>query len=185
LRSADRVHGGFGGAPKFPHPMDLRLLLRLSKRFGKRHGSPERDSTSDALGVVRLTLDKMAAGGIYDHLGGGFHRYSTDARWLVPHFETMLYDNGLLASAYVEAFQATHEPRYAEVVCETLDHVLREMTDADGGFYSTQDADSEGEEGKFFAWSEAEILEILGPEHGKIFSYCYDVTPQGNWESPD
>ena len=172
LRAADRAHGGFGGAPKFPHPMDLRLLLRTAKRFG----------TAEALEVTQLTFDKMAAGGIYDHLGGGFHRYSTDARWLVPHFEKMLYDNALLTTAYVEAFQVTHEPRYAEVVRETLDYVLREMTDAAGGFYSTQDADSEGEEGKFFVWSEDEVVAILGPEKARIFSYCYDVTPQGNWE---
>jgi uncharacterized protein len=172
LRAADRTHGGFGGAPKFPHPMDLRFLLRTAKRFG----------TSEALGVVKLTLDKMAAGGIYDHLGGGFHRYSTDSRWLVPHFEKMLYDNALLATAYLEAFQATHEPRYAEVVRETLDYVLREMTDAEGGFYSTQDADSDGEEGKFFVWSEEEVVSALGPERARSFSYCYDVTPQGNWE---
>ncbi len=172
MRAADRAQGGFGGAPKFPHPMDLRLLLRTAKRFG----------TAEALEVAQLTLDKMAAGGIYDHLGGGFHRYSTDARWLAPHFEKMLYDNALLATAYVEAFQVTHEPRYAEVVRETLDYVLREMTDAAGGFYSTQDADSEGEEGKFFVWSEDEIVAVLGPDKARTFSYCYDVTPQGNWE---
>jgi uncharacterized protein YyaL (SSP411 family) len=172
LRAADRTHGGFGSAPKFPHPMDLRLLLRTGKRF----------ATAEALEVVRLTLDKMAAGGIYDHLGGGFHRYSTDARWLVPHFEKMLYDNALLATAYVEAFQATHEPLYADVVRETLDYVLREMTDGEGGFYSTQDADSEGEEGKFFVWSEDEVLSILGAEKSRLFCYCYDVTPPGNWE---
>jgi len=172
LRTADHVHGGFGGAPKFPHPMDLRLLLRTAKRF----------KTPEALEVVRLTLDKMSAGGIYDHLGGGFHRYSTDSRWLVPHFEKMLYDNALLATAYLEAFQVTHEPRYAEVVRETLDYVLREMTDSQGGFYSTQDADSEGEEGKFFVWGEEEVISVLGPELSPLFAYCYDVTPQGNWE---
>jgi uncharacterized protein YyaL (SSP411 family) len=172
LRAADRVHGGFGGAPKFPHPMDLRLLLRTARRFG----------TSEALEVVQLTLDKMAAGGIYDHLGGGFHRYSTDARWLAPHFEKMLYDNALLTTTYLEAFQVTHEPRYAEVVRETLDYVLREMTDPAGGFYSTQDADSEGEEGKFFVWSEAAVVLVLGTEKGRVFNYCYDVTPEGNWE---
>ncbi len=172
LRTADHVHGGFGSAPKFPHPMDLRLLLRTAKRF----------KTPEALEVVRLTLDKMSAGGIYDHLGGGFHRYSTDSRWLVPHFEKMLYDNALLATAYLEAFQVTHEPRYAEVVRETLDYVLREMTDPQGGFYSTQDADSEGEEGKFFVWSEEEVVSILGPELSPLFAYCHDVTPHGNWE---
>jgi uncharacterized protein YyaL (SSP411 family) len=172
LRAADRAHGGFGAAPKFPHPMDLRLLLRTAKRF----------NTPEALEVVQLTLDKMAAGGIYDHLGGGFHRYSTDARWLAPHFEKMLYDNALLSTAYLEAFQKTHEPRYAGVVRETLNYVLREMTDAEGGFYSTQDADSEGEEGKFFVWTEAEVESVLGSEKSRVFSYCYDVTPQGNWE---
>jgi len=172
LRAADRQHGGFGGAPKFPHPMDLRVLLRGWRRFG----------SEDALGVVRLTLDKMSQGGIYDHLGGGFHRYSTDARWLVPHFEKMLYDNALLVSTYVEAFQATGDPNYARVVRETIDYVLREMTDAGGAFYSTQDADSEGVEGKFFVWSEREIADLLGPADAEIFGYCYDVSPQGNWE---
>jgi uncharacterized protein YyaL (SSP411 family) len=172
LRIADRVHGGFGQAPKFPHPMDLRLLLRTWKRFGR----------ADARDVALLTLDKMAAGGIYDHLGGGFHRYSTDARWLVPHFEKMLYDNALLASAYLDAFQATGEPRYATVVRETMDYVLREMTHPDGGFYSTQDADSEGEEGKFFVWTATEVESVLGPEESRVFCYCYDVTPEGNWE---
>jgi uncharacterized protein YyaL (SSP411 family) len=172
LRIADRVHGGFGQSPKFPHPMDLRLLLRTWKRFGR----------AEARDVALLTLDKMAAGGIYDHLGGGFHRYSTDARWLVPHFEKMLYDNALLGSAYVDAFQATGETRYATVVRETMQYVLREMTHPDGGFYSTQDADSEGEEGKFFVWTSVEIGAVLNAEESHVFSYCYDVTPEGNWE---
>ena len=133
--------------------------------------------------VTQLTLDKMAAGGIYDQLGGGFHRYSTDARWLVPHFETMLYDNALLAFTYLDAFQATGEPHFAQVVRETMDYVLREMTHPEeGGFYSTQDADSEGEEGKFFVWTTAEIGSVLDPEESRAFSYCYDVTPEGNWE---
>ena len=152
--------------------MDLRLLLRTAKRFG----------SDEPLSIVRLTLDKMAAGGIYDHLGGGFHRYSTDARWLAPHFEKMLYDNALLTTTYLDAFQVTKEPRYAEVVRETLDYVLREMTDSEGGFYSTQDADSEGEEGKFFVWTEDEITSVLGAEKSRLFSYAYDVTPEGNWE---
>ena len=169
---ADRRYGGFGGAPKFPHSMDLRLLLRCWKRFGD----------ADALAVSRLTLDKMAAGGIYDHLGGGFHRYSTDERWLAPHFEKMLYDNALLVPACLEAFQATGEPQYGRVARETLDYVLREMTQPEGGFYSTQDADSEGEEGKFFVWSHEEIEGILGAEDARLFNYRYDVTPEGNWE---
>jgi uncharacterized protein len=172
LSIVDRRHGGFGGAPKFPHAMDLRLLLRCWKRFGD----------GDALEAARLTLDKMAAGGIYDHLGGGFHRYSTDERWLAPHFEKMLYDNALLVPAYLEAFQATGEADYARVARETLDYVLREMTQPEGGFYSTQDADSEGVEGKFFVWSAAEIASLLGAEDARAFAYCYDVTEEGNWE---
>jgi uncharacterized protein YyaL (SSP411 family) len=171
-RAADKTNGGFGSAPKFPHPMDLRLLLRAWKRFG----------SEDALHVVCHTLEKMAYGGIYDHLGGGFHRYSTDARWLVPHFEKMLYDNALLSSTYLEAFQATGNEEHARVVRETLDYVLREMTQPQGGFFSTQDADSEGVEGKFFVWSKQEILERLGSEEGRIFNDYFDVTTEGNWE---
>ncbi len=172
LSSLDRVHGGFGGAPKFPHPMDLRVLLRCWKRFGNKA----------ALDAVTLTLEKMAGGGIYDHLGGGFHRYSTDAHWLVPHFEKMLYDNALLVPVYLEAYQATGREDFARIARETLDYVLREMTSPAGGFYSTQDADSEGVEGKFFVWTTEEIAEILGEEDGKLFCACYDVTPSGNWE---
>lgn len=171
-RIADRRHGGFGHAPKFPHAMDLRLLLRGWKRFGDE----------DALSVALLTLDKMAQGGIYDHLGGGFHRYSTDERWLAPHFEKMLYDNALLVPAYLEAYQATGNADYARVVRETLNYVLREMMQPGGGFYSTQDADSEQVEGKFFVWSEREILNILGEDDARVFNDCYDVTPDGNWE---
>ncbi|MFL5241303.1 MAG: thioredoxin domain-containing protein [Gemmataceae bacterium] len=171
-QSFDGDQGGFGDAPKFPHPMDLRLLLRAWKRF----------SNDDALNMVRFTLDHMARGGIYDQLGGGFHRYSTDARWLVPHFEKMLYDNALLTVAYLEAFQATNEPLYHQVVKETLDYVRREMTSPDGPFYSTQDADSEGVEGKFFVWSAKEVQEILGPELAEVFCYVYGVSEEGNWE---
>lgn len=172
LQNADRTYGGFGTAPKFPHPMDLRVLLRCARRF----------DNSEAVEVATLTLDKMSQGGIYDHLGGGFARYSTDARWLAPHFEKMLYDNALLVSAYLEAYQSTKQSDYVRVVRETLDYVLREMTQPQGGFYATQDADSEGVEGKFFVWSEKEVLDVLGPEEGKIFCYCYDVTAAGNWE---
>ncbi len=171
-RAFDRVYGGFGQAPKFPHPMDLRLLLRAWRRFGD----------DDALHMVRLTLDRMAMGGIYDHLGGGFHRYSTDERWLVPHFEKMLYDNALLSAAYLEGYQATGEALYRDVVEETLGYVLREMTSPEGPFYSTQDADSEGEEGKFFVWSAQEIEAILGADRADLFMDVYSVTAEGNWE---
>jgi uncharacterized protein YyaL (SSP411 family) len=171
-RAFDASHGGFGQAPKFPHPMEIRLLLRAWKRFGD----------DDALNMAKVTLDHMARGGIYDHLGGGFHRYSTDARWLVPHFEKMLYDNALLTSAYLEAFQATGEQSFREIVEETLAYVRREMTSPEGPFYSTQDADSEGVEGKFFVWSAAEIEGALGKEVSETFSYVYDVTSGGNWE---
>lgn len=169
---ADRRNGGFGVAPKFPHAMDLRLLLRCWQRF----------ENPDSLAVVVLTLDKMSHGGVYDHLGGGFHRYSTDERWLVPHFEKMLYDNALLVPAYLEGWQATGHDDYLRVVRETLDYVLREMTRPGGGFYCTQDADSEGEEGKFFVWYDAEIEQALDERDAYIFNYCYDVTPPGNWE---
>ncbi|GIW80593.1 MAG: hypothetical protein KatS3mg105_2400 [Gemmatales bacterium] len=171
-RAFDPVHGGFGQAPKFPHPMELRVLLRVWKRFG----------TPDALTMVCQTLDRMAMGGIYDHLGGGFHRYSTDARWLVPHFEKMLYDNALLPLAYLEGYQATGQGFYREIVEETLDYVAREMTSPEGPFYSTQDADSEGVEGKFYVWSADEIEQILGAEEAKLFADVYDVSKEGNWE---
>lgn len=171
-RSFDHRHGGFGSAPKFPHPMDLRLLLRVWRRE-KKQGQ---------LDMVRLTLDKMAAGGMYDQLGGGFHRYSVDERWLVPHFEKMLYDNALLTVCYLESFQATGNPNDARIARETCDYVLREMTDTAGGFYSTQDADSEGEEGKFFVWKPSEIEEVLGSEAGKTFCYVYDISAEGNFE---
>jgi uncharacterized protein len=165
-------YGGFGTQPKFPHPMDLRLLMRAWLRF----------KDENALGMVRNTLDQMAMGGIYDHVGGGFARYSTDARWLVPHFEKMLYDNALLLNTYLEAFQATGEPFYREIVEETLVWVRREMTSPEGPFYSTLDADSEGVEGKFYVWTEKEILELLGAEEGDLFNAVYSVEPGGNWE---
>jgi uncharacterized protein YyaL (SSP411 family) len=171
-RAFDSQYGGFGRAPKFPHPMELRLLLRIAKRFG--------DAT--ALEMVTKTLDHMAMGGIYDQLGGGFHRYSTDARWLVPHFEKMLYDNALLTMTYLEAYQVTGIDYYRDIIEETLAYVQREMTGPDGAFYSTQDADSEGVEGKFFVWSKEEIDRLLGPDDAKLFCSIYGVTQTGNWE---
>ncbi len=171
-RAFDARDGGFGSAPKFPHPMELRLLLRAWQRFGDEQ----------ALAMARLTLDRMAMGGIYDQLGGGFHRYSTDARWLVPHFEKMLYDNALLTPAYLEAYQATGAPFYREVAEETLGWVHREMTSPEGPFYSTLDADSEGEEGKFYVWSAEEIDQLLGKDLADLFGTVYDVNPGGNWE---
>ena len=171
-RIFDSRNGGFGDAPKFPHPMELRLLLRIAKRFGD----------DAALEMVTTTLDHMAMGGMYDQLGGGFHRYSTDDHWLVPHFEKMLYDNALLTMTYLEAYQATNKEFYRETVEDTLAYVMREMAGPDGAFYSTQDADSEGVEGKFFVWTAQEIDALLGPDDAKLFSSIYDVTPAGNWE---
>jgi uncharacterized protein YyaL (SSP411 family) len=172
LAGIDWAEGGFGGAPKFPQPMALELLLRQFVRTGSRQ----------LLGAVELTLDKMAAGGIYDHLGGGFHRYAVDRIWLVPHFEKMLYDNAQLARVYLQAFLVTGTPRYRQVVEETLEYVRREMTHTDGGFYSTQDADSEGEEGRFFVWTVQEVDALLGAEDGPLFRAYFDVTQAGNFE---
>jgi uncharacterized protein YyaL (SSP411 family) len=170
-RGFDPTHGGFGDAPKFPHALELKLLLRAAKRF----------DDAAALQMARHTLDQMARGGMYDQIGGGFHRYSVDARWLVPHFEKMLYDNALLASAYTEAWQLTRDPFYQQIARETLDYVLREMT-APGPFFSTQDADSEGEEGKFYVWSEKEIRDVLGPDLGEIACRVWGITAEGNFE---
>ena len=173
LRSTfDNVYGGFGQAPKFPHPMDLQLLLRVWHRTHQQ----------GPLDMVRLSLDRMAAGGIYDHLGGGFARYSVDARWLVPHFEKMLYDNALLAGAYLDAYLVTGEEGYARVLRETLNYVIRDMTNPGGGFYSTEDADSEGHEGLFYTWTPDEIEAVLGEERGATFGRVYDVTDDGNFE---
>ncbi len=167
----DHLNGGFGNAPKFPQPMTPEFLLRYH-----RHGFNER-----ALVMVELTLRKMAYGGIYDQVGGGFHRYSTDAYWLVPHFEKMLYDNALLARLYLHCWQITGNPLYRRITEETLDYVLREMTDSAGGFYSAQDADSEGVEGKFFVWTPSELRQILGDDAELIMGY-YGVSEQGNFE---
>ena len=172
LRSIDWREGGVGGAPKFPQPMNLELLLRAHARTGNQQ----------ALDAVQLTLDKMALGGIYDQLGGGFHRYAVDAVWLVPHFEKMLYDNAQLARVYVQAYLVTRRPLYLRIVEEVLAYVEREMTHPSGGFFSTQDADSEGEEGKFFVWVPDEVVALLDPEDARLFSAYFDVTPGGNFE---
>src|SRR5207249_8234172 len=172
LRNQFDTHtGGFGGAPKFPQPMVFEFLLRTWMR------------TDDprARSMVELTLDKMARGGMYDQLGGGFHRYSVDNVWLVPHFEKMLYDNSQLATLYLHAFQVSANPLYRQVCEATLDYVRREMTSPDGGFYSTLDADSEGHEGKFFTWSIDEIQAALGKDARSFIAY-YGVTPGGNFE---
>jgi uncharacterized protein YyaL (SSP411 family) len=172
IRNYDSINGGFGGAPKFPPAMTLEFLLRTYVRTG----NPE------ALDMVSHTCRKMANGGMYDQLGGGFHRYSTDARWLVPHFEKMLYDNALLSRLYLHYFQVSQEPFARETVEGILDYVLREMTHAEGGFYSTQDADSEGHEGKFFVWTMDEIRATLGADDARIFSAYYNITEGGNFE---
>ncbi|HEY53861.1 MAG TPA: thioredoxin domain-containing protein, partial [Caldilineae bacterium] len=168
----DDGEGGFGGAPKFPQAMTLEFLLRQYERTGN----------AGALAMATHTLRKMANGGMYDQLGGGFHRYSTDAIWLVPHFEKMLYDNALLARVYLYAWQISGDAFFRGIVEETLDYVLREMTDPAGGFYSTQDADSEGVEGKFFVWTVDEVKSILGDADGELFCRYFDVSEQGNWE---
>jgi uncharacterized protein YyaL (SSP411 family) len=172
VRNYDSINGGFGGAPKFPPAMALEFLLRTHARTGNR----------DALEMVSHTCRKMAQGGMYDQLGGGFHRYSTDARWLVPHFEKMLYDNALLSRLYLHYFQVSDESFARETVEGILDYVLREMTHADGGFYSTQDADSEGHEGKFFVWTMDEVRAAVGETDARIFAAYYNVTEAGNFE---
>ncbi len=170
--SFDPTYGGFTPAPKFPPGTNLALLLRHHRKTG----DPE------ALAMTTKTLDCMAQGGMYDQIGGGFARYSTDERWLVPHFEKMLYDNALLARVYLEGFQVTGNPFYAGIAREILDYILREMTGPEGAFYSATDADSEGVEGKFFVWTPAEVEAVLGPEEaGKLCVY-YDITDEGNWE---
>jgi hypothetical protein len=168
----DAQHGGWGDAPKFPQPMTLEFLLRYQHAFS---------SNGRALSMVTRTLDAMARGGIYDQLGGGFHRYSVDDHWLVPHFEKMLYDNAQLARVYLHAWQVTGEPFYRTIVEETLDYVTREMLDPAGGFYATQDADTEGEEGRFFLWTPAQVRDVLGAE-AEPFLRAYGVTEAGNFE---
>jgi hypothetical protein len=165
----DRTHAGWGKGPKFPQPMVLEFLLRYHHTTGD----------ALALRMVTRTLEAMARGGMYDQLGGGFHRYAVDAQWLTPHFERMLYDEAQLARVYLHAWQVTGEPFCRTIAEETLDYVAREMTDPEGGFYSTQDADSEGEEGKFFVWTPAEIRDLLGQQAG-VFMDAYGVTEAGN-----
>jgi uncharacterized protein YyaL (SSP411 family) len=169
----DSAHGGIGGAPKFPNTFVFALFLRMFTR----------GAGANYAEMIRNTLIRMAKGGIYDQIGGGFHRYSVDERWLVPHFEKMLYDNALLARLYLDAGRALDEPEFLEVARETLDYVLREMTSPEGGFYSSQDADSEGEEGKFFVWTPAELREVLDEDLTTIAARYFDVTAEGNFES--
>jgi uncharacterized protein YyaL (SSP411 family) len=172
VEAVDRRNGGFGDAPKFPHATDLDLLLRVG--FANQEPALVEAAT--------LTLDRMACGGIYDHLGGGFARYSVDAKWLVPHFEKMLYDNALLCEVYVRAFQVTGNALYRDVACGIADYLIREMVDDKGGFHSSEDADSEGVEGKYYVWSPDEVVQVLGQERGDRFCQIYDITPAGNFE---
>jgi uncharacterized protein len=172
LSQLDRRFGGFGGAPKFPQAMNLEVLLRHHHRTGER----------SALDGVELTCRQMANGGIYDQLGGGFSRYSVDGYWLVPHFEKMLYDNALLSRLYLETYQATGDAFYRRIAEETLDYVLRDMTSEEGGFYSAEDADSEGEEGKFYVWTPEELEAALDPDEARLAVRYWDVTERGNFE---
>lgn len=168
----DNVEGGFGGAPKFPQPMIQDFLLRYYRRSGDEQ----------ALAMTEFTLDKMATSGMYDQLGGGFHRYSTDRRWMIPHFEKMLYDNALLARVYVNAFQVTRNPLYRRIAQETLDYVLRDLTSPDGGFYSAEDADSEGREGAFYVWKASEIRSALPQKEAEAVITYFGVSDDGNFE---
>jgi hypothetical protein len=168
----DLVNGGFGAAPKFPQPTNLSMLL----------GYWHRTADAQAIQMVEKTLDAMASGGIYDHLGGGFHRYSTDAQWLVPHFEKMLYDQALLGKVYLHAYKISGNHRYAEIAAEIFNYVLRDMTNSDGGFYSAEDADSEGEEGTFYLWEPEQIASILDRDEARLFVAHYGLTERGNFE---
>ena len=172
LISYDEENGGFGLAPKFPPTMKMRLLLRIAQRTGDKY----------AIKMVRSTLEAMSRGGIYDHLGGGFHRYSTDSIWLVPHFEKMLYDQAALATVYLEGYQVTQNKVFESVARGILNYVLKDMTGPQGGFYSAEDADSEGEEGTFYIWSDAELKKVLTKEEYQKVIKIFGVTPQGNFE---
>jgi uncharacterized protein YyaL (SSP411 family) len=168
----DRENGGFGEALKFPQPMVLEFLLRFYQRTHEK----------EALQMVTTTLEKMAKGGIFDQIGGGFHRYSTDSHWLIPHFEKMLYDNALLSQIYLHTYLVTETPLFRRIAEETIDYVLREMKSPEGGFYSTLDADSEGEEGKYYLWSINEIKKVLGDRTTGIIGDYYGVSTEGNFE---
>lgn len=168
----DPTYGGFGGAPKFPHTTSVQLLLAHHARTGEAHSRV----------MAGVTLAGMAKGGMYDHIGGGFARYSTDVEWLVPHFEKMLYDNALLAKTYLYAWQVTGDPLHAQVARATLDYVLRDMTAPEGGFFSATDADSEGEEGKFYVWQPEEVRAVLGAEEARRVCAYFDIRDDGNWE---
>ncbi len=167
----DPVNGGFGGAPKFPQPAIPSLILRAAKRFGD----------DEAVRMVLSTCEKMAAGGIHDQLGGGFARYAVDAEWLVPHFEKMLYDNAQLAQLYLDAFLVSGDPHHADLVRDILDYVLRDLTHPDGGFYSAEDADSEGHEGKFYCWTKAELSRLLTVEEYNVAAQYFGITAGGNF----
>ncbi|MCI2425139.1 thioredoxin domain-containing protein [Candidatus Acetothermia bacterium] len=170
-RRFDSRYGGFGSAPKFPSPHNLLFLLRYWQRTREEH----------ALAMVERTLQAMRRGGVYDHVGFGFHRYSTDHQWLVPHFEKMLYDQAMLAIAYTEAYQATKKSIYAQTAREIFTYVLRDMTDQKGGFYSAEDADSEGKEGKFYLWTTDEIRQALGDEEAGLVSKVFNLSDKGNF----
>ena len=171
-RIFEPVYGGFGGAPKFPASMALTLCLH--------HHHATHDRT--AIEMAARTLTRMAEGGIYDQIGGGFHRYSVDERWLVPHFEKMLYDNALLTRLYLDTYLVTQDERFARIARGTINYTLRELLHPDGGFYAAQDADSEGEEGKYFVWTVEEVLAVLGDADGRLFCRAFDVTAAGNFE---
>lgn len=172
-RSFDSADGGWGGAPKFPSSASIHVLLRAYRR------------TQDPklLHMATFTLEKMGRGGMYDQIGGGFHRYSVDGEWLVPHFEKMLYDNAQLASAYLEAYQVTKQPFFKRIATEIFEYELRDMRDGLGAFHSTEDADSEGEEGKFYVWTRLELIDLLGTQDAELFCAYYGVLPGGNFES--
>jgi uncharacterized protein len=172
IQSYDPINGGFGGAPKFPHPTDLSFLMKIFLT----------NDDKNLLNAIEHSLQSMARGGIYDHIGGGFHRYSVDAQWLVPHFEKMLYDNAMLAVTYGDAHQLTHNEFYRTIVIDTLDFMIREMQDNEGGFYSSLDADSDGIEGKYYVWIKSEIEKLLGENSGHFCKY-YNITDHGNFEN--